>query len=782
MASRDITEGRASRSIAVELGINTDATLWKNTSEAYEVAIGGLPFYYGIATDKPYYRQTLPFRKDQFDASNEPGEQSLTGWWLRSQASFHSGSGIKFYDPATTDENGHYRFADSKGVDVWTKGEVTLLKKVNSVHTVLYQPKANKRVQQWTRSIQWIDSSNVTHNGVLLTDGYDVDKIEADGTTTHFIDYNSGADYPVYAICDDGTYAYWVTNKTGTNRLTMYKKPLSGDSSNTADVVQMFTHASIAISNAVMEYTKERIILAVNNSIYEVPIDSTSLPTAVYTHPNSSYLYTSITSSGSAIYISGYNGIHSSISKFTLNTSGVMPTLTSAITAAEMAVGEIIHRIFFYLGFMMIGTSKGIRVASVEEGVFGAGNITYGPIVIETNTPCYDFAGHNSYVWCAASNGTDTGVIRMNLDNMITELRPAYSNDSYSSDLNIYSGIKTETVYTLSGDLVITTDRPYHHTTGCAFIGNTNQLLFTVAAISLGDGVVGKQITSNVGFIYTNTPHGLEIGEEFYIEGVDSTFNNIGGTAYVRIPSNIIYAGGVDWPDKYVVAFALTASNLAYTAVSSSTAFVKRTGTNYAQHETDLAPYGYIKTGNIRFNTLEPKHFKRIVGRGKFDFGSMSIKTVDKDNNEYDVISYDVDYGSPESATPEPNGSQEYIAYKFELYPDGTYTSQGPTFKGYQAKAIPATKRQRQIQFPVLCFDMETDKNNVTLGYEGRAMDRIRALEAIEEYGDIVLWQDLTTKEVREVQIDSIQFTRMTPPEKRFNGFGGVINITVRTV
>jgi hypothetical protein len=30
----------------------------------------------------------------------------------------------------------------------------------------------------------------------------------------HFIDYNSGADYPVFAICDDGVNAYWVTNQT----------------------------------------------------------------------------------------------------------------------------------------------------------------------------------------------------------------------------------------------------------------------------------------------------------------------------------------------------------------------------------------------------------------------------------------------------------------------------------------------------------------------------------------------------------------------------------------
>ena len=88
-----------------------------------------------------------------------------------------------------------------------------------------------------------------------------------------------------------------------------------------------------------------------------------AFPTPLYTHPDPTYVYTGITSSGPAIYVSGFNVAQSSIQKFLLNTSGVMPTLTSAITAAEFPVGEIVYSIYYYLGLMMIGTSKGIRVA-----------------------------------------------------------------------------------------------------------------------------------------------------------------------------------------------------------------------------------------------------------------------------------------------------------------------------------------------------------------------------------------------------------------------------------
>ena len=88
MAGRDITEGRATRAIATDIGIVSDGAIWQNTDINYDVAIGGLPFIYAINDNRPYIRQTAPFRKEQFDNQTEPGEQSLTGWWIRSQSSF----------------------------------------------------------------------------------------------------------------------------------------------------------------------------------------------------------------------------------------------------------------------------------------------------------------------------------------------------------------------------------------------------------------------------------------------------------------------------------------------------------------------------------------------------------------------------------------------------------------------------------------------------------------------------------------------------------------------
>jgi len=419
------------------------------------------------------------------------------------------------------------------------------------------------------------------------------------------------------------------------------------------------------VANATMEYVKERIVMCADNKVYEFSSSASAMPTAVYTHPSSSHVFTSVAASGPAIYIAGYNGIQSSILKFTLSTAGVMPTLTSAVVAAELPVGEIVHKIYYYLGTMLIGTNKGVRAAQVNAQ---DGSLTYGPLFIKTDQPCYDFAARDRFVWCATSVDGEPGVIRVDLGTEIDNLIYAYANDVY------YTGVTG------------------HQTTACAFVNGTEQMAFVTTATS-----------SAVGYVYL-------------------------------------------------------------------------------EDMSELIPRGYITTGNIRYNTLEKKNFKRLLGRGDFTFGSMTLDTVDEAGVEYDVISYDATVGSPEVTTSSPATAQEYLAYKFIMFRDGTTPSKGPKFKGYQAKATIATPRQRVVQFPVYCYDIETDRYNVLLGYEGRAFDKIRLLEDIEGNGDVVTWQDLTTGESRQAVIEQVTFTRLTPPDKRFDGFGGILQITIRTV
>ena len=426
----------------------------------------------------------------------------------------------------------------------------------------------------------------------------------------------------------------------------------------------MFTSPGITVTNGVMEFVKERIVMAANNAIYEFASSAAALPTALYTHPSTAHVYTSIAASGTAIYVAGYNGIQSTILRFTLQSNGTMPTLSSAVIAAEFPVGEIVHKIHYYLGYMCIGTNKGIRIAQVGDD----GSINYGPLIVQTTQPVYDFSSRDHYIWCATGVDGEPGVIRIDLSAEIETLRFAWANDLY------YGGVTG------------------HETTACAFADGTDQLMFCTTAVSAAVGYV------------------------------------------------------------------------------------------YMEDETQLMPSGYLQTGYIRYNTLEPKNYKRLVARGDYTYGSMTLETVDADGNEYDLISYDSSVPPVEVTTSQPASAQEYVAYKFVLYRDGTTPSLGPIMKGYQAKATIATPRQRVIRFPVYCYDVETDRYNVQTGYEGRAWDRIGALESVEENGDVVTWQDLTTGESRQCVIEQIAFVRGTPPDRGFDGFGGILEITIRTV
>ena len=605
--------------------------------------MGGLPFFYAIGDERPYIRQTAPFRKDQSDIGAEPGEQSLTGWWLRSQSSFHNGTGVKFYDPSAG-ETVNYRFADSDNVDIWTKGQVTLLKETtNTVSTGIY--KLISGVSGSTDvAISYIPGSTTLKD------------IEADATTlTTYATTASG----IVDVVTNGTTLF-VANAT-----RIYYETIGATGA-------LNNHYNTGSALVKMAWVKQRLVAGIGTSIYELTgaLGTTTLPaTAVYTHPNTGWEWTSISEGGSAIYAAGYAGGNSAIYKFVLSTAGVMPTLTSGIVAAQLPIGEIVYKIESYLGYLMIGTNKGMRVATISDTT---GDLSYGPLIFEDSTGTVkplarDFAFRDRFVWATGTIGGYAGLYRVDLGAEIESLRFAYAKDAYLSGATGYA-------------------------TSVDFIGNSDQIAFTTSG---SDGI----------------------------------------------------------------------------AIQSATV---------------LSTTGSITTGKIRFSTLEPKNFKRLIGRGSFTAGAFTLSSLatgtSGSDTQYDHITYDSSVDPVEVTTSQPEVAQEFLAYKFTLDRDATDTTTGPTFKGYQAKATIATPRQRMIKFPVYCFDIETDRFNTVVGYEGRAYARIQLLEEIEKTGDVLTWQDLTTGESQQAVIEQVTFTRMTPPDKRFDGFGGVIEIIVRTV
>ena len=203
----------------------------------------------------------------------------------------------------------------------------------------------------------------------------------------------------------------------------------------------------------------------------------------------------------------------------------------------------------------------------------------------------------------------------------------------------------------------------------------------------------------------------------------------------------------------------------------------------WLEHATRLVAEGTIDTAIVNWGTLEKKAWKRVrvetpTLQGKIEVyadsleGRSQIVTL-TEGNEYNT---DFDLSAAYIST-QVNGQ-----LTFSLYRNSTDPTKGAILRGYAIKAIPSPTRSRLIQMPLMCYDFETDRRDVRFGTEGGAKFRLSALETLESQGATVLVQDFTSGENFDTVIEEIAFTRMTPPSRNSENFGGIITITMRTV
>lgn len=620
----------------------TEATqqLYENKDNVFDIAIAGEPFLLASSDRYPYQRQTAQYRKQQFDNSQEIGEQAFEGWWLRSQSSFHLGEGINYLDPLTG-ENVQYRFKDSAGVDVWTPGQVTMLPKMDEVASITGS----------AHIIGGIDS--LDQDFVFYSANDELYRLDDTGTSALVPHGGSGN---ILDLAQDGLF-YYAADST-----RIYRGDLTGTGA-TGTSYYPTNNAKV-----VMNYVKQRIVAGIGEKIVEITQtrggtnpDSSDVR---YTHPDTGWTWSAIAEGPTAIYASGYRGNNSAIYKFTLSNVGAMPTLTQAVTAADFPDDEYVMNIATYLGrFIVIGTSKGIRIGILDDN----GDITYGPLTYEKTNPLHkiEIAFEDRFAYVTVTNAIDgkSGVIKIDLSQEVEPGRYAYAKD-----------LSTET-------------------TGCscgiAFLGSSGRLVLAMD----DEGIFYESITEKIAT-------------------------------------------------------------------------------------------GFLETGLIRYGTIEKKYFKLVKPRiAQPMAGSISVSTKTVGGNVNSIITLT-------NTTPAINEDlgtnlqfpQESLAFVFTFGRSSIDISKGPEFDGYQVKSLPAVRRNRQLTIPLLNFDFESDRFGVQLGYEGRAFERLQALESIEALGDTVLVQDFTTGETVLGLIEQLSFERTTPPKSGFSGFGGIIYVSVRTV
>jgi len=630
----DITEG-----IPYVLSNPAGATNYSATGVGYDMAIAGLPFFIAASDDSPYRRVTAKYRKEQYDQTREAGEQSLTGWWFRSQSTFHLGAGIKYFEPAQ-DESLRFQYTESKGVDVFTKGQVTLLNSTASFNSGAAAP-------------QLIGVNDGTSDCIIITDGTAIKKITSAASSSTYT--QAGTPATIFSITTNGKQYFFI------NGTHVHRGNLAGSTSDT----EIYNASST--TRGTIRYVKQRLIAAINNSIYELDPNNASgaLPTALFTHPNTSWVWSSISEGPSAIYISGYdpNGTSSSVFKVGLDTANTttlgFPELLPPTVIIDLPDGERINDFDVYLGtYAVLATSKGFRVGVSDTN----GDIQYGPLLFD-QAACNSIAFRDRFAYIATTIDSEAGLLKVDLSTTV---------------------IANSLVFPWAWDLVASGVAAA--SSQVAFFGNTDRAAFT--------------------------------------------------------SGNVIYA----------------------------------------ESTTDKVTSGYLQTGFIRYNTLENKLFKLLNPRIDTTNGGISIRSIDYADTEYNLGNFAQGTASTEIGVPYPNSAQEYLAFKFTISRSSTDATKGPLFTGYQLKSLPAVPRQRIIQYPLFCYDHESDNLGVEVGYEGSAYDRLSQLEAVENVGDTVRVEDFRTGESYIGLIEELDFINRTPSDRRFSGYGGLLIATIRLI
>jgi hypothetical protein len=386
--------------------IDVSQQIFQNTDNVYDIAVAGQPFLLASTDRYPYQRQTAQYRKQQFDNTNEAGEQTFEGWWLRSQSSFHLGAGINYLDPITGD-NVQYRFFDSAGVDVWTPGRVTMLPKMDEVASITGS----------AHMVGGIDS--LDQDFVFYSDDDELYRLDDTGTAALV---PHGGTENILDLAQDGLFYYAADEDK------IYRGDLTGTGATGTDYYPTNN------AKVVMNYVKQRIVAGIGEKIVEITQtrggtnpDSSDVR---YTHPDTGWTWSAIAEGPTAIYASGYRGNNSAIYKFTLSNVGVMPTLTQAVTAADFPDDEYVMNIATYLGrFIVIGTSKGIRIGILDDN----GDITYGPLTYEKTNPVHkiQIAFEDRFAYVTVTNAIDgkSGVIRIDLSQEVEPGRYAWAKD-----------------------------------------------------------------------------------------------------------------------------------------------------------------------------------------------------------------------------------------------------------------------------------------------------------------------------------------------------------------
>lgn len=485
----------------------------------YPIGINGVGYFLDeLMFSQLEARSTIPVLRAQADQSSSPNLASLNpeDLWRRDIESWHHGAGQVALDRQESDP---FRFRSSKGLDCWTKWQVSLLP---DTQQALASANTNLRL-------------SVAGARLYLADGtalkYTTDPFAGPPATWTSVTGTPGVS--VSSITSDGFKVYVAVGASGVYRTD----------TGTGAATQLVTTA--VASDAVVGVVKARLMVGNNNSLYNVTdlAGPAALPAALFTHQNTAWKWTAFAEGPNSLYAAGFAGDKSYVYRTGIKQDAT--GLDAPVVAGEVPDGEIVRSLQGYLGFLLIGTDTGFRLALLDA----AGNLQFGRL-ITTSSPVLCFEPQDRFVWYGLTNydTTSTGLGRLDLSVFTEPLVPAYTSDlMVTAQASVLSAVtfSNKRVFTVSGTGV------YAQDTDLVASG-------TLDSGVLSYGIVDDKIAVFIDVRTSSVPVGSTYGVDLAVNG--GTFTTIGSADSTSTAHT--FNAGQERGEKFELRLRLTRATL----------------------------------------------------------------------------------------------------------------------------------------------------------------------------------------------------------------------------
>ena len=776
--------------------------IYSRLGREVDVAVGGIPFMLATSGEVQQSIETIPVRKDQFDAEKDPGEQSLSSWWRRSQSSFHQGAGF-LYEPNS--DEAHNGFWDSENVEVFKEGELTLLPAVEQLSTSPWlrlrtyltsglrtnyctNPSLEVDTAGWTASAACTIARSTVRSSVgtaslEITATGGVASCRADapisGLSSGRVSMSCRVWVPVgappLAIVSNFVAASPSTVEGEWTTIT-WKGPWSGP---------QFQVASVTPPPAGTKYYVDCILIEEGNALGSY-FDGTSTGGAWTGTAHASISTLTIGTgakkwsgilSGSFCFDGPSGDTHSPVGKTlvdgvvaganfydiasdgtlyqgSLSAPGSATSWPCGATTTRLGWGK--HRLWVIGGRRLWQPNLSLGGGSAQNAIFTHPNQGWTYTCMAEGPGAMFFGGHDGNTSSIQSVTLDAGGGLPTLSGAATSA--ALPEGELVQELAVvagqFIGIGTTAGFRIGlmdganityGPLILEPE---------GIVGTTALIAdgrFFLVAFETGDGL------SQVYKVDTS----VELGSGVY--------------AYAKDMKCAISTDPNDTGNKgTIVSLAVLDEHAVLAAVSPGL---------YKENVALRAATGYLQTSRIRFRTTEPKAFKYLDLDVEPLVGTIQAEAIIEGGSTLALGSL-TEQGEL-SFDPMPWSSQpmRYSSVRLELArnEDG---DDGPTLHSYLIRALPAVKPQHLITLPLLCFDSEQARSGQRYGKDGSSNDRLTALMLLEAGAQTLVFQDFTTGLGigLTVVIEGIKFVQTAPRDTGSGNSGGILYLTLRTV